>query len=177
MSFAKSVYNVCFFVCGVLLPAYGSSKALQADNVKIHRHWIAYWVVWSLLAVFKAFEDALDFGVLYFAAKIAFIAWLSNPATRGSIAIYEAIIAPAIQNGGTVEKVVEHCGSLTQNLRRLPIEAYAKAMITWTRAQVLRVSAKIAALKQQQFAGKTIPASPSAAKPVLVNARQTPASK
>jgi len=96
MVFFGFLEKIIINMIGTLYPAYWSIKSIETDNSDCdeEKHWLTYWVVFSLFTVF----DLLTFGIIlkfipfYFFFKIIFFIWLFMPNFKGATILYNLII-------------------------------------------------------------------------------------
>ena len=83
-------------IIGTFYPAYWSIKSIESDSEDIQeeRHWLTYWVVFSLFTVFDLLTlgFVLKFIPFYFFFKIIFLIWLFMPNFKGATILYNLII-------------------------------------------------------------------------------------
>ena len=88
-----SSYVTC--LVGVLCPTYLSLKALESPEEDDDKHFLTYWVVYGLFAVFDLFTSFLINRIpFYYTLKLAFLIWMFMPNFKGSIYVYNYVIGP-----------------------------------------------------------------------------------
>ena len=88
-----SSYVTC--LVGVLCPTYLSLKALESPEEDDDKHFLTYWVIYGLFAVFDLFTSFLINRIpFYYTLKLAFLIWMFMPNFKGSIYVYNYVIGP-----------------------------------------------------------------------------------
>ncbi|XP_043400806.1 receptor expression-enhancing protein 1 isoform X3 [Lepidochelys kempii] len=76
---------------------------LQASCVK----WMMYWIIFALFTTAETFTDLfLCWFPFYYELKIAFVAWLLSPYTKGSSLLYRKFVHPTLSSK---EKEIDDC--------------------------------------------------------------------
>ncbi|XP_027979568.1 receptor expression-enhancing protein 1 isoform X2 [Eumetopias jubatus] len=76
---------------------------LQAEYVK----WMMYWIIFALFTTAETFTDIfLCWFPFYYELKIAFVAWLLSPYTKGSSLLYRKFVHPTLSSK---EKEIDDC--------------------------------------------------------------------
>ncbi|XP_004415455.1 PREDICTED: receptor expression-enhancing protein 1 isoform X2 [Odobenus rosmarus divergens] len=76
---------------------------LQAGGVK----WMMYWIIFALFTTAETFTDIfLCWFPFYYELKIAFVAWLLSPYTKGSSLLYRKFVHPTLSSK---EKEIDDC--------------------------------------------------------------------
>jgi len=104
---------------GTFYPAYWSIKAIEAiesnsEDKEEEKHWLTYWVVFSLFTVFDLLTlgFVLKFIPFYFFFKIIFLIWLFMPNFKGATILYVLIIERLYK------KYEKHIESATEHVRK-----------------------------------------------------------
>ncbi|XP_043368634.1 receptor expression-enhancing protein 1 isoform X3 [Dermochelys coriacea] len=76
-------------------PRHGVMDHLQASCVK----WMMYWIIFALFTTAETFTDLfLCWFPFYYELKIAFVAWLLSPYTKGSSLLYRKFVHPTLSS-------------------------------------------------------------------------------
>ncbi|MEE6508074.1 hypothetical protein FKM82_018869 [Ascaphus truei] len=76
---------------------------IQASSVK----WMMYWIIFALFMTVETFTDIfLCWFPFYYELKIAFVAWLLSPYTKGSSLLYRKFVHPTLSSK---EKEIDEC--------------------------------------------------------------------
>ncbi|XP_075004584.1 receptor expression-enhancing protein 1 isoform X4 [Calonectris borealis] len=82
---------------------HGLMDHLQASGVK----WMMYWIIFALFTTAETFTDIfLCWFPFYYELKIAFVAWLLSPYTKGSSLLYRKFVHPTLSSK---EKEIDDC--------------------------------------------------------------------
>uniref|UniRef100_A0A7N5KR50 Receptor expression-enhancing protein n=1 Tax=Ailuropoda melanoleuca TaxID=9646 RepID=A0A7N5KR50_AILME len=106
------VYLVSLFfpsrlIFGTLYPAYYSYKAVKSKDIKEYVKWMMYWIIFALFTTAETFTDIfLCWFPFYYELKIAFVAWLLSPYTKGSSLLYRKFVHPTLSSK---EKEIDDC--------------------------------------------------------------------
>uniref|UniRef100_G1KLF8 Receptor expression-enhancing protein n=1 Tax=Anolis carolinensis TaxID=28377 RepID=G1KLF8_ANOCA len=83
--------------------SHGLLDHLQASGVK----WMMYWIIFALFTTAETFTDIfLCWFPFYYELKIAFVAWLLSPYTKGSSLLYRKFVHPTLSSK---EKEIDDC--------------------------------------------------------------------
>uniref|UniRef100_H0XK89 Receptor expression-enhancing protein n=1 Tax=Otolemur garnettii TaxID=30611 RepID=H0XK89_OTOGA len=77
--------------------------------VKLHSRvkWMMYWIIFALFTTAETFTDIfLCWFPFYYELKIAFVAWLLSPYTKGSSLLYRKFVHPTLSSK---EKEIDDC--------------------------------------------------------------------
>ncbi|EPY82076.1 hypothetical protein CB1_000688060 [Camelus ferus] len=76
-----------------------------AQQVKVK--WMMYWIIFALFTTAETFTDIfLCWFPFYYELKIAFVAWLLSPYTKGSSLLYRKFVHPTLSSK---EKEIDDC--------------------------------------------------------------------
>nr|KAF6448581.1 receptor accessory protein 1 [Rousettus aegyptiacus] len=79
------ISRLVVLIFGTLYPAYYSYKAVKSKDIKEYVKWMMYWIIFALFTTAETFTDIfLCWFPFYYELKIAFVAWLLSPYTKGS---------------------------------------------------------------------------------------------
>uniref|UniRef100_A0A6I8NFQ4 Receptor expression-enhancing protein n=1 Tax=Ornithorhynchus anatinus TaxID=9258 RepID=A0A6I8NFQ4_ORNAN len=113
LSWKKEVISVfCLslpsrLIFGTLYPAYYSYKAVKSKDIKEYVKWMMYWIIFALFTTAETFTDIfLSWFPFYYELKIAFVAWLLSPYTKGSSLLYRKFVHPTLSSK---EKEIDDC--------------------------------------------------------------------
>uniref|UniRef100_A0A8C2T0N4 Receptor expression-enhancing protein n=1 Tax=Coturnix japonica TaxID=93934 RepID=A0A8C2T0N4_COTJA len=99
--------DVCWLIFGTLYPAYYSYKAVKSKDIKEYVKWMMYWIIFALFTTAETFTDIfLCWFPFYYELKIAFVAWLLSPYTKGSSLLYRKFVHPTLSSK---EKEIDDC--------------------------------------------------------------------
>ncbi|XP_038608407.1 receptor expression-enhancing protein 1 [Tachyglossus aculeatus] len=94
-------------IFGTLYPAYYSYKAVKSKDIKEYVKWMMYWIIFALFTTAETFTDLfLCWFPFYYELKIAFVAWLLSPYTKGSSLLYRKFVHPTLSSK---EKEIDDC--------------------------------------------------------------------
>ncbi|CAJ0937867.1 unnamed protein product [Ranitomeya imitator] len=94
-------------IFGTLYPAYYSYKAVKSKDIKEYVKWMMYWIIFALFMTLETFTDIfLCWFPFYYELKIAFVAWLLSPYTKGSSLLYRKFVHPTLSSK---EKEIDEC--------------------------------------------------------------------
>ncbi|KAK2541116.1 Reep1 [Columba livia] len=98
-------------IFGTLYPAYYSYKAVKSKDIKEYVSnevkWMMYWIIFALFTTAETFTDIfLCWFPFYYELKIAFVAWLLSPYTKGSSLLYRKFVHPTLSSK---EKEIDDC--------------------------------------------------------------------
>uniref|UniRef100_F6YM36 Receptor expression-enhancing protein n=1 Tax=Ornithorhynchus anatinus TaxID=9258 RepID=F6YM36_ORNAN len=94
-------------IFGTLYPAYYSYKAVKSKDIKEYVKWMMYWIIFALFTTAETFTDIfLSWFPFYYELKIAFVAWLLSPYTKGSSLLYRKFVHPTLSSK---EKEIDDC--------------------------------------------------------------------
>ncbi|XP_043324675.1 receptor expression-enhancing protein 1 isoform X3 [Cervus canadensis] len=94
-------------IFGTLYPAYYSYKAVKSKDIKEYVKWMMYWIIFALFTTAETFTDIfLCWFPFYYELKIAFVAWLLSPYTKGSSLLYRKFVHPTLSSK---EKEIDDC--------------------------------------------------------------------
>uniref|UniRef100_A0A8D0L459 Receptor expression-enhancing protein n=1 Tax=Sphenodon punctatus TaxID=8508 RepID=A0A8D0L459_SPHPU len=97
----------CVLIFGTLYPAYYSYKAVKSKDIKEYVKWMMYWIIFALFTTAETFTDIfLCWFPFYYELKIAFVAWLLSPYTKGSSLLYRKFVHPTLSSK---EKEIDDC--------------------------------------------------------------------
>lgn len=78
-------------------PMLESFKAIESSRKDDDIQWLSYWVVFSAFRLFETlFGIVLAWIPLYGLARLAFVAWLAMPQTRGATYLYKEFVRPLL---------------------------------------------------------------------------------
>nr|XP_031547958.1 receptor expression-enhancing protein 1 isoform X1 [Vicugna pacos] len=96
-----------WLIFGTLYPAYYSYKAVKSKDIKEYVKWMMYWIIFALFTTAETFTDIfLCWFPFYYELKIAFVAWLLSPYTKGSSLLYRKFVHPTLSSK---EKEIDDC--------------------------------------------------------------------
>ncbi|OBS82626.1 hypothetical protein A6R68_23386 [Neotoma lepida] len=99
--------NLKRLIFGTLYPAYYSYKAVKSKDIKEYVKWMMYWIIFALFTTAETFTDIfLCWFPFYYELKIAFVAWLLSPYTKGSSLLYRKFVHPTLSSK---EKEIDDC--------------------------------------------------------------------
>ncbi|XP_029448650.1 receptor expression-enhancing protein 1 isoform X3 [Rhinatrema bivittatum] len=101
------ISRLVVLIFGTLYPAYYSYKAVKSKDIKEYVKWMMYWIIFALFTTVETFTDIfLSWFPFYYELKIAFVAWLLSPYTRGSSLLYRKFVHPTLSSK---EKEIDDC--------------------------------------------------------------------
>ncbi|MXQ82614.1 hypothetical protein E5288_WYG009756 [Bos mutus] len=104
---SKDVPYTAWLIFGTLYPAYYSYKAVKSKDIKEYVKWMMYWIIFALFTTAETFTDIfLCWFPFYYELKIAFVAWLLSPYTKGSSLLYRKFVHPTLSSK---EKEIDDC--------------------------------------------------------------------
>ncbi|MEE6508068.1 hypothetical protein FKM82_018869 [Ascaphus truei] len=90
-----------------LLSAYFSYRQSTSKDIKEYVKWMMYWIIFALFMTVETFTDIfLCWFPFYYELKIAFVAWLLSPYTKGSSLLYRKFVHPTLSSK---EKEIDEC--------------------------------------------------------------------
>lgn len=90
-----------------VLDQKGTPKRLQAEAETVKVKWMMYWIIFALFTTAETFTDIfLCWFPFYYELKIAFVAWLLSPYTKGSSLLYRKFVHPTLSSK---EKEIDDC--------------------------------------------------------------------
>jgi hypothetical protein len=102
MTFRTFTVSLLSLFFGLIFPAYGSVSAIQSETGEDDTHWLIYWLIFSILTIVENVAwPVLQWIPLYSEVKVAILAWLVLPQTKGALWVYEAILAPGLKRART----------------------------------------------------------------------------
>ncbi|XP_053314130.1 receptor expression-enhancing protein 1 isoform X2 [Spea bombifrons] len=101
------ISRLVVLIFGTLYPAYYSYKAVKSKDIKEYVKWMMYWIIFALFMSVETFTDIfLCWFPFYYELKIAFVAWLLSPYTKGSSLLYRKFVHPTLSSK---EKDIDEC--------------------------------------------------------------------
>ncbi|KAM9329391.1 receptor expression-enhancing protein 1 [Gastrophryne carolinensis] len=101
------ISRLVVLIFGTLYPAYYSYKAVKSKDIKEYVKWMMYWIIFALFMTVETFSDIfLCWFPFYYELKIAFVAWLLSPYTKGSSLLYRKFVHPTLSSK---EKEIDEC--------------------------------------------------------------------
>ncbi|XP_024068447.2 receptor expression-enhancing protein 1 isoform X1 [Terrapene carolina triunguis] len=101
------ISRLVVIIFGTLYPAYYSYKAVKSKDIKEYVKWMMYWIIFALFTTAETFTDLfLCWFPFYYELKIAFVAWLLSPYTKGSSLLYRKFVHPTLSSK---EKEIDDC--------------------------------------------------------------------
>ncbi|XP_069833343.1 receptor expression-enhancing protein 1 isoform X1 [Dendropsophus ebraccatus] len=101
------ISRLVVLIFGTLYPAYYSYKAVKSKDIKEYVKWMMYWIIFALFMTLETFTDIfLCWFPFYYELKIAFVAWLLSPYTKGSSLLYRKFVHPTLSSK---EKDIDEC--------------------------------------------------------------------
>ncbi|KAE8628809.1 hypothetical protein XENTR_v10000235 [Xenopus tropicalis] len=101
------ISRLVVLIFGTLYPAYFSYKAVKSKDIKEYVKWMMYWIIFALFMTVETFTDLfLCWFPFYYELKIAFVAWLLSPYTKGSSLLYRKFVHPTLSSK---EKEIDEC--------------------------------------------------------------------
>ncbi|XP_068131481.1 receptor expression-enhancing protein 1 isoform X6 [Hyperolius riggenbachi] len=101
------ISRLVVLIFGTLYPAYYSYKAVKSKDIKEYVKWMMYWIIFALFMTVETFTDLfLCWFPFYYELKIAFVAWLLSPYTKGSSLLYRKFVHPTLSSK---EKEIDEC--------------------------------------------------------------------
>lgn len=101
------ISRLVVLIFGTLYPAYYSYKAVKSKDIKEYVKWMMYWIIFALFMTLETFTDLfLCWFPFYYELKIAFVAWLLSPYTKGSSLLYRKFVHPTLSSK---EKEIDEC--------------------------------------------------------------------
>ena len=113
-------------IVGITFPIIKSLEALETNDPKILKVWLAYWVIFSMFSIFVRFAKKYFIAKIipfYFFIKISLLIWLQHPSTRGAQYLVDHVVQPYIDGNeanfvqfkddvlrNTIELVTDHFG-------------------------------------------------------------------
>lgn len=102
MSFRTFLVSVLSLFFGLIFPAYGSVAAIQSQTGEDDTHWLIYWLIFSILTILEnILWPVLQWIPLYSEFKVAILAWLVLPQTKGALWVYESLLGPGLRRART----------------------------------------------------------------------------
>lgn len=124
-------------VCGNIIPAYNTFKALQIDKEtetsdEVSR-WMQYWIVFSIFATFEYFIDCCGtFFPFFYEIKLAALLWLSLDKFKGASLVYTKFLEPTIlAKQPLIDEKVALVKKTAANLKAEDINTF----VNWATAQ------------------------------------------
>lgn len=98
MPFSDALARLAIVGLGMVYPGYQSFKAVKREDVPMQKAWLQYWLVLSVLsAAMLILEPLLYHRVpMYNLFKVAAVAYLVLPMTKGYKAVYDAVLLPQL---------------------------------------------------------------------------------
>nr|XP_056719454.1 receptor expression-enhancing protein 1 isoform X2 [Euleptes europaea] len=101
------ISRLVVLIFGTLYPAYYSYKAVKSKDIKEYVKWMMYWIIFAIFTTIETFTDIfLCWFPFYYELKIAFVAWLLSPYTKGSSLLYRKFVHPTLSSK---EKEIDDC--------------------------------------------------------------------
>ncbi|XP_060111534.1 receptor expression-enhancing protein 1 [Heteronotia binoei] len=101
------ISRLVVLIFGTLYPAYYSYKAVKSKDIKEYVKWMMYWIIFAIFTTVETFTDIfLCWFPFYYELKIAFVAWLLSPYTKGSSLLYRKFVHPTLSSK---EKEIDDC--------------------------------------------------------------------
>ncbi|KAB0380021.1 hypothetical protein FD755_007805, partial [Muntiacus reevesi] len=98
-------------------PAFDSFSSLHTVILKYFVKWMMYWIIFALFTTAETFTDIfLCWFPFYYELKIAFVAWLLSPYTKGSSLLYRKFVHP------TLSSKEKGQGALSERLRSFSMQ-------------------------------------------------------
>ncbi|KAG7670589.1 hypothetical protein Ndes2526B_g00364 [Nannochloris sp. 'desiccata'] len=92
-----TILTLIHFAVAILYPTFESFKAIESTGSKDDTQWLSYWVVYALYQFAEKFLwIILAWIPLYRIARIALMAWLVAPQTRGAALVYQTYARPIL---------------------------------------------------------------------------------
>ncbi|XP_019330211.1 PREDICTED: receptor expression-enhancing protein 1 isoform X9 [Aptenodytes forsteri] len=111
------ISRLVVLIFGTLYPAYYSYKAVKSKDIKEYVKWMMYWIIFALFTTAETFTDIfLCWFPFYYELKIAFVAWLLSPYTKGSSLLYRKFVHP------TLSSKEKGQGALSERLRSFSMQ-------------------------------------------------------
>ncbi|XP_077171680.1 receptor expression-enhancing protein 1 isoform X2 [Paroedura picta] len=102
-----AISRLVVLIFGTLYPAYYSYKAVKSKDIKEYVKWMMYWIIFAIFTTAETFTDIfLCWFPFYYELKIAFVAWLLSPYTKGSSLLYRKFVHPTLSSK---EKEIDDC--------------------------------------------------------------------
>ncbi|KAL6584313.1 hypothetical protein OROMI_003602 [Orobanche minor] len=105
-SFVDIAYGASFYGrtrSDASLSTYASVVAIESTSKLDDEQWLAYWILYSFLTLMEmVLQPALEWIPIWYAVKLAFVAWLVLSQFRGASFIYEKLVR---------EKVIKKYGA------------------------------------------------------------------
>lgn len=80
---------------------------MKSKDIKEYVKWMMYWIIFALFTTAETFTDIfLCWFPFYYELKIAFVAWLLSPYTKGSSLLYRKFVHPTLSSK---EKEIDDC--------------------------------------------------------------------
>lgn len=97
MIFRTFIVSLLSLFFGLIFPSYGSVSAIQSSTGEDDTHWLIYWLIFSILTITENVAwPVLLWIPLYSEVKVAILAWLVLPQTKGALWVYEALVSPGL---------------------------------------------------------------------------------
>ncbi|GAB4823739.1 hypothetical protein N2152v2_010785 [Parachlorella kessleri] len=89
--------GILSFFTGLVYPTFESFRAIESSSTGDDTQWLTYWVVaCTLQVVEKLAWPVLMWVPFYSLSRLALLAWLVHPATKGAAYLYEEWIRPLL---------------------------------------------------------------------------------
>lgn len=98
MVFADYVTRVTLISLGMIYPGYQSFKAVKRSDVLLQQAWLKYWLVLAVVSALSLVVEPLLYSrvPMWNVVKIAFVAFLVLPMTKGYERIYHVVLEPQL---------------------------------------------------------------------------------
>lgn len=98
MSFTDYVTRAAIVGLGLVYPGYQSFKAVKRSDVPLQQAWLKYWLVLSVVSALSLIVEPLLYSrvPMWNFLKVAFVAFLSLPMTKGYERIYHVVLEPQL---------------------------------------------------------------------------------
>lgn len=98
MAAADYLTRVAITLLGLVFPGYQSFKAVKRADVPKQQAWLKYWLVLSVVAFLSLIVEPLLYSrvPLWNVLKIALVAFLVLPITKGYEKIYHIVLEPQL---------------------------------------------------------------------------------
>lgn len=102
--------RVCIVGLGMVYPGYKSYKSVKTHNPSALEEWLKYWLVISVMALLSLIVDPILYGrvPMYSLIRIAVVAYLVLPMTKGYKQIYEVVLHPQLaKHENTIDQAAD----------------------------------------------------------------------
>ncbi|KAK9803263.1 hypothetical protein WJX72_002050 [[Myrmecia] bisecta] len=138
------IISVLSLIVGLIYPAIGSIQAVESSGTEDDTQWLMYWLCYSLISIVELLLwSVLRYVPLYREIKVAVLAWLVLPQTKGATWVYEEVFGPFMH---WARKEVAKAPAIERFLTREPLEKPVVRSPEEDSAQIAARKQKLAAI-------------------------------